>query len=57
MCALPSVRETDIILDVEPVHDIVEQNLGARGDYYIVILPLAEIERLYLCGYSYPRTR
>lgn len=44
----------DIILDVEPVHDIVEQNLGARGDYYIVILPLAEIERLYFVDIRIP---
>ena len=44
----------DIILDVEPVHDIVEQTLGARGDYYIVILPLAEIERLYLVDIRIP---
>ena len=44
----------DIILDVEPVHNIVEQNLGARGDYYIVVLPLAEIERLYLVDVRIP---
>ena len=44
----------DIVLDVEPVHNIVKQNLGARGDYYVVILPLAEIERLYLVDIRIP---
>ena len=38
----------DVVLDVESVHDLVEQYLGARGDYHVIILPLAEIEGLYL---------
>ena len=44
----------DVVLDVESVHDLVEQYLGARGDYHVIILPLAEIEGLYLVDIRIP---